>query len=229
MHHRRDGVAAAIEVVRQRSGSQFDPAIVERFCDNADELFASLPEGSAWEELLDAEPALRPALRGGQVDEALEVFADYADLKSPCFRGHSRGVADLAAAAARRLGMDTEQVRTLRRAALVHDLGRIGIPNTIWDEPGSLTPAQRERVRLTSYYTERILKRPSLPHQLAAIAALTHERLDGSGYHRGLTAAAIPMPARVLAAADSYHAMLEPRPHRAALSGRDAHCLDPAD
>lgn len=91
VHYRRGGVAAAVEVARQRSGSQFDPAIVDEFCGNAGELFASLPEGSAWDELLDAEPALRPALRGGQVDEALEVFADYADLKSPYFRGHSRG------------------------------------------------------------------------------------------------------------------------------------------
>ncbi|MGH3451207.1 MAG: HD domain-containing phosphohydrolase, partial [Haloechinothrix sp.] len=133
-----------------------------------------------------------------------------------------RGVADLAAAAARRLGMDATQVRTVRRAALVHDLGRIGVPNTIWDKAGPLTRTELERVRLQSYYTERILARPLALSELGAIAALVHERLDGSGYHRGLSATAIPMPARVLAAADTYHAMLEPRPHRTALASSDA-------
>lgn len=188
VHHRRGGVPAAVAVVRERSGTQFDPALVERFCAAAEDIFAALPEGSAWDELLGAEPGLRPALRGGEVDDALEVFADYADLKSPYFRGHSRGVADLAAAAGRRIGMDEEEVRILRRAALVHDLGRIGVPNTIWDKRGPLTAADRERVRLQPYYTERILVRPKMLSDIAVVAGMVHERLDGSGYHRGLPA-----------------------------------------
>ena len=222
VHHRRGGAAAAVEVVRQRSGSQFDPAIVAHFSACADDLLAGLPTGSAWDELLAAEPALRPALRESQIDDVLEVFADYADLKSPYFRGHSRGVADLATAAARRLGIDPRQAVVVRRAALVHDLGRVGVPNTIWDKPGPLTNTDRERVRLQPYYTSRVLLRPQALSELGTIAATAHERLDGSGYHRGLPASSLPLPARVLAAADTYHAMLEDRPHRAALPESEA-------
>lgn len=217
VHHRRGGVPAATEVVRARSGTQFDPVIANDFCSVAKELFGALPDGSAWDELLEAEPALRPALHGAEIDRALEVIADYADLKSPYFRGHSRGVATLAAAAARHLNLERAEVLTLRRAAFVHDIGRVGIPNTIWDRPSPLTPSERERVRLLPYYTERILDRPAVLRELAQIAGLAYERLDGSGYHRGLPASAIPMPARILAAADTYHTMLEPRPDRAGL------------
>jgi HD-GYP domain-containing protein (c-di-GMP phosphodiesterase class II) len=105
-------------------------------------------------------------------------------------------------------------VRALRRAGLLHDFGRTGVPNTIWDKLGPLTDLEWERVRLHSYYTDRMLRRPPLLAELGAVAALAHERLDGSGYHRGLPGTAIPALARLLAAADCYHAMREPRPHR---------------
>jgi HD-GYP domain-containing protein (c-di-GMP phosphodiesterase class II) len=105
----------------------------------------------------------------------------------------------------------------VRRAALVHDLGRTGIPNTIWDKPGPLTASEWERVRLHPYYTERALARPEALARLGVVAAAHHERLDGSGYHRTLAAASLSPAARLLAAADAYHAMTEPRPHRPAL------------
>ncbi|HEX5495883.1 MAG TPA: HD domain-containing phosphohydrolase [Mycobacteriales bacterium] len=222
VHHRRGGVAAAVEVARQRGGSQFDPAVVAEFAGGAEAIFASLPAGSSWDDLVDAEPALRPELTHTELDAALSVFADYADLKSPYLRGHSRGVADLVGAAAKRVGLPPEQVRTARRAALVHDIGRTGIPNTIWDKAEPLTTAERERVRMHSYYTERMLARPARLAEIGAIAALAHERLDGSGYHRGLPAAAIGMPGRLLAAADTYHASLEPRPHRESVPAEQA-------
>lgn len=222
VHHRRGGVRAAVDVAKRRSGSQFDPGVVETFCACADELFAALPDDSSWDALIAAEPALRVELTEDGFDSAMEVFADYADLKAPSLRGHSRGVADLAAAAGRQLGMPADEVRILRNAALVHDIGRTGVPNTILDKPGPLTTAEQERMRLHSYYTERMLARPARLRELGAIAALAHERLDGSGYHRGLTAAAIPLPARVLAVADHYHAMLEPRAGATARSGSEA-------
>ena len=99
----------------------------------------------------------------------------------------------------------------------MHDLGRTGVPNSIWDKPGPLTEAERERVRLHPYYTERALARPAALARLGVVAGAHHERLDGSGYHRGLGGSALPPTSRVLAAADAYHAMTEPRPHRPAL------------
>ena len=96
----------------------------------------------------------------------------------------------------------------------MHDLGRAGVPNSIWDKPGALSEAERERVRLHPYYTERVLARPEALAGLGAIAACHHERPDGSGYHRSLPGSALSPAARILAAADVYHAMTEARPHR---------------
>ena len=102
----------------------------------------------------------------------------------------------------------------MRRAGLVHDLGRLGVSNGIWDKKTDSTPAERERVRLHPYLTERTLASSPALAQLGAIAVQHHERLDGSGYPRGLTGDAITPGGRVLAAADTYHAKIEPRPHR---------------
>lgn len=216
VHYRRAGVAAAVDVARARSGSQFDPDVVDAFRTHADDLFEGLTDNTSWDDMLATEPAMHPTLSDEQLDSALETVGDWVDIKSPYFGGHSRGVADLAAGAAGRMGMSEGEVRTLRRAALVHDLGRTGVPNTIWDKPGPLTAMEAERVRLHSYYTERMLSRPPALAELGMLAGLAHERLDGSGYHRGLSAASIPMAGRILAAADTYHAQIEARPHRQA-------------
>ena len=141
-------------------------------------------------------------------------MADLVDLKSPCLAGHSRGVANLASAAARVAGYPDDDVAVLRRAGLIHDLGRLGVSNAIWDKPGPLTEAESERVRLHPYLTDRMLARVDALGRSREIAARHHERLDGSGYPRGLSAAALTPPDRLLAAADVYHAMTEPRPHR---------------
>ena len=222
VHHRGDGVDAAIAVARERAGGQFDPRLVEAFADCAHELLDGLAEESSWDAVIAAEPGLAKALAGDELDAALEAVADFGDLKSPWFTGHSRGVARLAAGAAQAAGLADDAVTELRRAALVHDLGRTGVPNTIWDKPGPLTDAERERVRLHPYYTERMLARPEALARLGAIAACHHERLDGSGYHRSLPGSALSPAARMLAAADVYHAMTEARPHRAALAADEA-------
>jgi HD-GYP domain-containing protein (c-di-GMP phosphodiesterase class II) len=119
-------------------------------------------------------------------------------------------------------GFSAADCESLRLAALLHDLGRVSVPNGIWDKPGQLNAAEWERVRLHPYYTERILKRSPLLSSLAEASALHHERLDGSGYYRGLAGAAISRPARILAAADAYHAMTEQRPHRKSRSAGEA-------
>ena len=222
VHHRSGGVDAAIAVARDRAGGQFEPRLVEAFADCARELLEGLADESSWDAVIAAEPGLAKPLSGDELDAALEAVADFGDLKSPWFTGHSRGVARLAAGAAREAGLPEGEATTLRRAGLLHDLGRSGVPNTIWDKPGPLTDADRERVRLHPYYTERMLARPEALARLGAIAACHHERLDGSGYHRSLPGSALSPVARILAAADAYQAMTQARPYREALGADEA-------
>ena len=215
--YRMGGVETAVAVARQRSGGAYDPWIADRFCREAPRLLARLETSSVWEAVLAAEPGARPRLSGERFDDAVWAMADFADLKSSYTRGHSGGVAQLTAAAARRCRLPEADVVALYRAGMLHDLGRVGVSAGIWDKPGPLTDDEWERVRLHPYLTERVLGRSAAFAPLAMLAALHHERLDGSGYHRGLSASMLPPGARILAAADAYQAMNEPRPHRQAL------------
>jgi len=221
-HRSAGGPQAALVVARKRAGTQFDPMLVAQLERHADDVFAGLDGETTWDEVVAAEPISSSPIAEHELDEAFAVVADFADLKSPYFRGHSRGVAALAADAAGLLGLSASETVAVRRAALLHDLGRTGVPNTVWDKPGALSESERERVRLHPYYTERALARPAALARLGAIAGAHHERVDGSGYHRGLTGASLSPSARVLAAADAYHAMTEPRPHRPQLGPADA-------
>ena len=126
------------------------------------------------------------------------------------------------AAAAGAAGLPDDDAVALGRAALVHDVGRVGVPNGVWDRRGPLSAEQWERVRLHPYLTERVLRRCSLLAPNADVAARHHERVDGSGYHRGTSGGQFDQGARLLAAADAYHAMTEDRPHRPALTASDA-------
>lgn len=222
VHSHRGGVEAARAIARERRGAQFDPAVVDAFCDHAPELLALVEEDVDWIALIDAEPGLRARCTEDELDRALEAFADFTDLRSPYFAGHSRAVADLAAESARVAGCSPDEVVTARRAGLVHDFGRNGVPVTILDKPGPLTTAERERVRLHPYYTERMLARPPVLARLGAVGAAHHERLDGSGYHRGLRGAGLNAASRLVGAADAYQAMVEPRAYRAALTPAEA-------
>lgn len=220
--HRRGGVDAAVKVARDRRGSEFDPRLVDLFCEHAQDLCEEVSQTASWEAVVAAEPALRAPLSEPELDAVLEALADYTDLKSPYTLGHSRGVADLAAEAGRRYGLPDDDVAVLRRAALLHDLGRLGVSNGIWDKPGPLSAAEWERVRLHPYLTERMLASSRALAPLAAIASQHHERLDGSGYPSGSAAAALSPSARLVAAADVYHATTEPRPHRPARAPEQA-------
>ncbi len=222
IYHRLEGRDTALAVLRQRAGSIYDPLLVERFCQHAGDLFQEPRESTIWETVLAAEPGGRPCIPESRLDEILRAIADFVDLKSPYTVGHSSGVAELAAATARHCGLTESDVIAIRRAGFLHDLGRIGVPNTIWDKPGALSEAEWERVRLHPYYTERVLARLKGLGQVCTIAPQHHERLDGSGYHRGLSASNLPMTVRILAAADIYHALTEPRPHRPAYSSQEA-------
>lgn len=218
--HRAGGREAAIQVVRRRSGSQFDPAVAATFLAYAHELLAAAEMESVWEAAIAAEPEPHHRVSSSKLEPICQAFADFSDVKSPYTLGHSTGVAELAENAGRVLGLDGENVRRLRLAGLLHDLGRVSVPNGIWDKRGRLSPAEFERVRLHPYYTERILSQSPLLAEYGRLGGLHHERLDGSGYHRGLPASRLPLAARVLASADVYHAMTEERSYRPALDAR---------
>jgi HD-GYP domain-containing protein (c-di-GMP phosphodiesterase class II) len=220
--HHTGGAEAALRVARERRGTQFDPALVDCFCARHAEILDGLGGISAWEEVIGLDPGLGAALSDDQLDRALTAFADFSDLKSPLRLGHSRGVAALAAQAGTTLGLPAADVGMLRRAALVHDIGMIGIPSGVWEEPGQWSISQRERARTHPYLTERMLARTPLLAEVAHCASLHHERLDGSGYPHGLRGEAISLPARILGAADVYSALRQPRPHRPAFEAGEA-------
>jgi HD-GYP domain-containing protein (c-di-GMP phosphodiesterase class II) len=212
----------AARVIRERAGHAFDPAVAACLVDDASDVLALEGDGSVWDETLACAPPPRLTLEGEALDRALAAMGDFADLVSPYLVGHSAGVAELAAAAAERYGLAPADIVLIRRAGLVHDLGRVAVPVRIWQKRGPLTADDWERVRLHAYYTERVLTNSAFLAGLAPLASSHHERLDGSGYHRGLSAATLMRPARLLAVADAYHAMTEPRPHRAPLAAREA-------
>ncbi len=220
--HHAGGIPAAIAVARDRRGTQFDPELVDCFSDNADRILDGIGELSAWEEVIALDPSLGAPMDPALFDEALATFGDFADLKDPLRTGHSRSVSSLAGGAARLLGLPTGEVENLRRAGWVHDVGVIGVSSTVWTEPGPWSFSQRERARTHPYLTERMLARSPALRQIGQSAALHHERLDGSGYPRGLTAASLSVSARILAAADVYSALRQPRPHRPAMDGAAA-------
>jgi HD domain len=136
--HRMGGLDAARQLARRRSGGQFDPALAAVICDEGDMILAGLDAVGTWDAVIDAEPALAVALNSDQFEGALRAVANFVDLKSPYSLGHAGAVADLAADAGRRQGLSVDEVAVVRRAGLVHGLGRLGISNAIWDKPGAL-------------------------------------------------------------------------------------------
>jgi HD-GYP domain-containing protein (c-di-GMP phosphodiesterase class II) len=185
-------------------------------------VLARLDELSAWDEVIALDPRLGEVLSDDGLDRALEALADYADLKSPPRTGHSRAVACVAVAAGTALGMGADDLRSLRQAALVHDVGMIGVPSSVWDETNPWSVSQRERARTHPYLLERMLAHTPMLSQIAQCASMHHERLDGSGYPRGLRREQIPLSARILAVADVYQALSQPRPCRPELDTEHA-------
>jgi HD-GYP domain-containing protein (c-di-GMP phosphodiesterase class II) len=220
--HRTGGIAAAIELAQRRSGKQFDPNLVEALCADAEKVFLDLDETLSWDAVLGAEPALSRSLSPSECDDALTAISRFVDLKSPYTLGHCVAVAALAAAAADSLGADATEITLVRRAALVMRFGCLGVSNAIWDKPRPLSASEWERVRLHPHLTERMLQNSLALAEVGRVAGQVRERLDGSGYPRGLSSASITRPTRVLAAADVYQSMLEPRPHRPAWTAEDA-------
>ncbi len=220
----RQGRGGAEAELRARAGGQLDPSLVERFLTDASHRFDATadPERSVWQQLCDAEPAPHARISDAQLDDAALAFARFSDLKSPWLTGHSEHVAELAVQAALQLGLDIGTRTAVRRAGLLHDIGRVGVPTGIWDLTRPLSPHERDRVRFHSWETERILSATPLLGSVSQIASATHEREDGSGYHRGRLPDAVATAARLLAAADVWTAMVADRPHRPARTPADA-------
>jgi HD-GYP domain-containing protein (c-di-GMP phosphodiesterase class II) len=219
------GVQAALDMLRERSGRQFDPKLVELSRRHADEIFGGLDDVDAWRDVIEGCATLDRKMSDEQLVMALEALADYGDVKSPWFIGHSRAVAALVADAAKAMRLPVADAELARRAALVCRLGMIGVSSGIWGKDGALTTSEFERVRTVPYLTERILSRQPQLAKIGAVAAMFHERSDGSGYPRGLSGAAIPRTARLLAAAEMYQALREVRPQRPAYSAERAKSL----
>jgi HD-GYP domain-containing protein (c-di-GMP phosphodiesterase class II) len=219
---RARGREAALEIAKQRSGGAYDPEIVGVFLQHADQLLAVASHPAAWEAMLGAEPDPIVKYDREQALVALGAVADFADMKSRFTAGHSRAVADLASRAAAIAGLPTDAASDLVCAALVHDIGGVGITAMIWDKPGPLDDGEWEAVRLHAYQTERCLARARSLSEIAKLAGSHHERLDQSGYPKATAARDISRPSRLLAAADVYQALLEPRAHRPAFSTAQA-------
>lgn len=216
------GTEAALAVIRQRSGRMLDPAIAAAFGQQGRGLLAEIGAVEVLPTILAIEPEPHRRASQGGVDGVARAFADAVDLKSSHTHGHSAAVGELAATAGRAIGLSDCEVSALRRAGFLHDLGRVGVPDRIWEKQGPLTITEWESVRLHPYHSERILVRSEALAPLATLAGMHHERQDGSGYHRQASGAAIPMSCRILAAADAYQAMTQDRAHRPALAAEAA-------
>jgi HD-GYP domain-containing protein (c-di-GMP phosphodiesterase class II) len=219
--HRRDGLPAALEMAKGRSGTWFDPQLVKA-------LHATRNDTAFWDRLhavdplkeaMKFEPEERRVHASEELLDRIAVgFGQVIDAKSPWTYRHSEGVADIAGGIAAVMGYQGEELRLLRRAARLHDIGKLGISNLILDKPGRLDEGELAQMRKHPLYTRQILERVSGFREIAGIAAAHHERLDGKGYDCGLDASHLPTQVRILSVADMYEALAAKRPYRQDLS-----------
>lgn len=216
--HQTQGRSAAIEVVERRNGRWFDPDLVKAFSSisRLESLWADMH--NAERQVIALEPQDDVLVADDPVMERICLaFADVVDAKSPFTYRHSTGVAGAAVAIAKTLGLGESDTTMIRRAALLHDIGKLSVSNQILDKPGKLTNEEWDVVRKHPFYSLEILKRIPGFSKLSEIAASHHEKLDGSGYFRHMTAEQLSLPARILVVADIYDALAAKRPYRDAL------------
>ena len=222
MAHYEGGDPEAMREVQRRAGGKLDPDLCAVFVESAEGILSPLASEDILAEVRAFEPAPRRSVRDPEIEAVCAAFAAFADLKGRFLLGHAAHVADLVDKAAALSGATADTRTDLRLSALLLDLGRVGVSSAVWDRPGRLGPAEWERVRLHPYWTERILRRCAGLEHLVARTAAHHERLDGSGYHRGVRGGELSGGARLLAAADVFAALLEDRPHRPGVSLAEA-------
>lgn len=205
---RINGIDDAVATIRRRRGKAYDPDLADLAVEHAPRWWAEIEPIDPWDAALIVAPNDRP-LDAASIHATLLVVADFADLKSPWLAGHSRAVADL---------MSAVTGRDIEAAALLHDLGRVGVANPIWDKPAPLTRDERDRAETHSLITEQLLRRTPYTAAFAETAGAAHERQNASGYHRHAGAAQLDEHQRLLATADIYQAMISLRPHRPAFT-----------
>ena len=215
------GMERAVRALRQRSGKSLDPSLCQIVLQDPG-AFLAIPDQPLAQAVVAAEPGPSLVLSGAALTLALGAIADFTDAKIPQTLGHSRRVAALAASAARLSGLPGTDADTLASAGYIHDVGRLGVSAGLLARPGPLTAAEWERIRLHPYLTERVFAGSPALAPAARLAAMHHERLDGSGYHRRLAAADLSGAARILAAANAFAALTEERPHRDRCDGNAA-------
>ena len=215
--YREGGWRRVTEELERRCGSHLDPEICALFLSDSSHFVPLLNAPSLWDAYLDAEPCVPARISEERLDAVALAFARYTDLKCPIMIGHSPAVSALAVEAASIDGLDAELIPGLRHAGLLHDLGLVSVPNGILEKPAPLTAVEWERLRLHAYFTDRILARVPAFAWAARVAGFHHERLDASGYPCGVSPATTDRAARLLACADTYHALIETRHHRGAL------------
>lgn len=213
-------VRTAYEMAHARRGRWFDPVVVD--CLDAFQMDSQFWSGLRQADTLKAVSALEPqelviVANDERLDTVAEAFARVIDAKSPYTAQHSQNVASIAVATGEHLGMTPKDMRTLKRAALLHDIGKLGVSNTILDKPAALDPVEYETMKQHTRFTMEILKRVARFRQFAATAAAHHERIDGSGYHLGLRGDELGLVARVIAVADVTEALSADRPYRSGM------------
>lgn len=206
----------------RRRGRGYDPQVVDAALADPEQLLRTAATPDVWERVMALEPQPVVTIPQAVLESVVRALGDFVDLKVAYLHGHSSRVAERAACAATAMGCSTTEVTDVRLAGFVHDLGRMAVPNGIWEKAGPLSDREWERVRLHPYYTARILERSEVLAPLAPIAAAHHERLDGSGYYRGAAGGQLEVGARLLSAADAWDAMTHDRPYRAALPPEQA-------
>ncbi len=214
-----DGPEAAIKIAIARSGSWFDPQLVKvvKSLRNDQSLWAKATAEDPRPYVLRMEPGAALPATTARIDSLCRAFAQVIDAKSPYTFNHSVGVADAAVKIAEGMALAPNTIQMIRRAALLHDIGKLSVSNAILEKPGKLTEEEWKVMKLHPVYTRVVLKAVSGFENLSFVAAAHHERLDGTGYPDGLFAAQMPLTARIIAVADVFQALTEKRPYRESL------------
>ncbi|MDP9159880.1 MAG: HD domain-containing protein [Acidobacteriota bacterium] len=215
----RSGPAEAVKVISDRSGRWFDPEIVRvaRSLGYDQALWERLRASNAREFVLQMEPGVAVPASAERIDSLCEAFAQVIDAKSSYTFQHSVGVTDAAVDIAEGMALAPSMITMVRRAALLHDIGKLSVSNAILEKPGKLTDAEWKIMKMHPVYTRMILEKISGFEHLAFVAGAHHERLDGKGYPDGLSASQMTLPARIVAVADVFQALSEKRPYRDSL------------
>lgn len=209
------GPSTALSVLSQRSRVWFDPEVVRiaSTLEHDEQLWHDL-HNTGRESVLPMEPGVCLPASPERIDGLCQAFAEIVDAKSPFTFQHSVGVTRVAVEIARQLGLDSSRITTIQRAALLHDIGKLGVSNAILDKPGKLTSEEWETMKMHPVYTRQILEIITGFEEIAAIASAHHEKLDGSGYPNRLTAQEMALPARIVVVADVFQALTEKRAYR---------------